>query len=301
VQAAILPLLADKPDLLIVQGDTSSALGGARAAAAAGIRLAHVEAGLRTGDPSLPWPEEGYRVEIDAIADLLFAPTDLSASNLVSEQAPGQIHVTGNTSVDALLSVIESLPAPNVRERAMPSALVTCHRRESWGDGIASVAAAIAELANAGIASFNVIVPPNAHVAQTLNAALADVKNVVLHAPCPHRDLLQRMRGSDLVLSDSGGMQEEAPVLGVPLLILRDKTERPEGIGTGNMRLVGTNRDRIIAEVSHLLSDPRAYSAMCRKALPYGDGRAGPRIAAIIEQWLACGLDSSRKLNCAKP
>jgi len=272
--------------LLIVQGDTSSALGGPRASAAAGIPLAHVEAGLRTGDPALPWPEEDYRVEIDAIADLLFAPTNLSARNLVRERLTGEIHVTGNTSIDALLGVVSDLPAARVRERHLPRVLVTCHRRESWGDGILSIASAIGQLAAMGLATFDVIVPPNPHVAQTLRDCLHGLANVTLQPPFGHRQLLQRMRDCDLVLSDSGGIQEEAPVLGIPLLILRDKTERPEGILTGNMRLVGTDAARIVDEVCRLLTDPLAYSAMCKKALPYGDGRAAPRIAAIIEQWL---------------
>ena len=286
MEAALRPLLRDQPDLLIVQGDTSSALGGARAAATAGVPLAHVEAGLRTGDPALPWPEEDYRVEIDRIADLLFAPTDLSASNLARERLTGEVHVTGNTSIDALLRAVSDLPAPPVRERHLPSVLVTCHRRESWGDGILSIASAIEELAAMAVATFNVIVPPNLHVAHTMRDHLEGVANVALQPPCSHRELLQWMRDSDLVLSDSGGIQEEAPVLGVPLLILRDKTERPEGIETGNMRLVGTDKARIVDEVRRLLTDPFAYFAMCRRALPYGDGQAAPRIAAIIEQWL---------------
>jgi len=286
VEAALRPLLRDQPDLLIVQGDTSSALGGARAAATAGVPLAHVEAGLRTGDPALPWPEEDYRVEIDRIADLLCAPTDLSASNLARERLTGEVHVTGNTSIDALLRVVSDLPRPLVRERHLPSVLVTCHRRESWGDGILSIASAIEELAAMGVATFSVIVPPNLHVAHTMRDRLEGLVSVALQPPCSHRELLQRMQDSDMVLSDSGGIQEEAPVLGVPLLILRDKTERPEGIDTGNMRLVGTDKARIVDEVRRLLTDPFAYSAMCRRALPYGDGRAAPRIAAIIERWL---------------
>ena len=286
VETALTPLLRDQPDLMIVQGDTSSALGGARAAAAAGVPLAHVEAGLRTGDPALPWPEEDYRVEIDAIADLLFAPTNLSARNLARENLTGEIHVTGNTSIDALLGVVSDLPGARVRERHLPSVLVTCHRRESWGDGILSIASAIGQLAAMGVATFDVIVPPNPHVAQTLRDCLHGLANVTLRPPFGHPQLLQRMRDCDLVLSDSGGIQEEAPVLGIPLLILRDKTERPEGILTGNMRLVGTDAARIVDEVCRLLTDPLAYSAMCKKALPYGDGRAAPRIAAIIEQWL---------------
>lgn len=287
VAAALTPLLRDRPNLLIVQGDTSSALGGARAARAAGVPLAHVEAGLRTGDPALPWPEEDYRVEIDGIADLLFAPTNLSAFNLARERTRGQVHVTGNTSVDALLRVVSELPPPSVRERHLPHVLVTCHRRESWGNGIASIASAVSELAVSGVAVFDVIVPPNHHVASVLHGKLEAQTNITLRPPCGHHELLQRMRDSDLVLSDSGGMQEEAPVLGVPLLILRDKTERPEGIDTDNMRLIGTDKDRIVEEVRRLLGDPIAYAAMCRKALPYGDGRAAQRIATIIEHWLA--------------
>ena len=149
-----------------------------------------------------------------------------------------------------------------------------------------SIASAIGQLAAMGVATFDVIVPPNPHVAQTLRDCLHGLANVTLRPPFGHPQLLQRMRDCDLVLSDSGGIQEEAPVLGIPLLILRDKTERPEGIATGNMRLVGTDAARIVDEVCRLLTDPLAYSTMCKKALPYGDGRAAPRIAAIIEQWL---------------
>lgn len=296
VAAAIAPLLENEPDLLVVQGDTSSALGGARAAVAAGVPLAHVEAGLRTHDPALPWPEEGYRVEIDLLADLLFAPTYVAASNLLKERVPGRIHLTGNSGIDALVAVLANLPQVGVRERPKPQLLVTCHRRENWGEGIRSVASAVRELATDGIACVEVILPPNAHVAAVLRGLLRGCPNVALLDPCGHRDLVLRMRDADLILSDSGGMQEEAPALGVPLLILRDKTERPEGIATGNMRLVGTCAGAIVAEVRRLLSEPLAYAAMARKAFPYGDGRAAQRIAAIIHDWLAmtrCGTAGS--------
>jgi UDP-N-acetylglucosamine 2-epimerase (non-hydrolysing) len=284
VAAALPPLLAPAPALLIVQGDTSSALGGARAAKAAQVPLAHVEAGLRTRDRTLPWPEEEYRTEIDAAADLLFAPTDLAAFNLACERVPGRVHITGNTGIDALLAMVGELPAAPHRERAIPSILVTCHRRESWGEGLANVAAAVRELA--ALARCDVIVPPNAFVAETLHRLLRGCPNVALLDPCGHRELVGRMRDCDLILSDSGGMQEEAPALGVPLLVLRDKTERPEGIATGNMRLVGTASERIVAEARRLLSDPAAYAAMSRVSFPYGDGKAAPRIAAIIADWL---------------
>ena len=234
VSSALEPMLADaRPDLLIVQGDTSSALGGARAAAGAEVPLAHVEAGLRTRDPALPWPEEEYRTEIDAKAHLLFAPTDLSALNLACERVAGRVHVTGNTGIDALYAAVAELPERAVHDREMRRLLVTCHRRESWGDGIRSIASAARELGLSRSAWVDVIVPPNRHVAGVLRELLHGCPNVSLLEPCSHRELLRRMRESDLILSDSGGMQEEAPALGVPLLVLREKTERPEGIATG--------------------------------------------------------------------
>ncbi len=273
------------PQLLIVQGDTSSALGGALAGFAADVPVAHVEAGLRTHDALLPWPEEGYRTKIDARADLLFAPTEGARANLLNENVGGEIHVTGNTAIDALLEVIAELP-PTSGVRESRRVLLTCHRRESWGEGLNSVAAAVRELAADGLAAIDVVLPPNAHVAADLSKLLQGCPNTALLKPCSHRDLIERMRDADLVLSDSGGMQEEAPALGTPLLILRDKSERPEGIAAGNMRLVGTSTAVILAEARRLLTDPLAYAAMSRPAFPYGDGRAAPRIAAIINRWL---------------
>ena len=293
VEAALAPLLGGAPDLVVVQGDTSSALGGARAGFAAGVPVAHVEAGLRTRDRALPWPEEEYRTEIDARAALLFAPTELAAFNLACERVPGTVHVTGNTGIDALLGVLAELGEMPPRRDATPSILVTCHRRESWGAGLASVASAIRELAADKTAQVDVIVPPNAHVAAIWRQLLHGLPNITLLEPCNHRELIRRMRSADLILSDSGGMQEEAPALGVPLLILREKTERPEGIATGNMRLVGTDAGRIVAEVWRLLSDPAAYAAMTRPAFPYGDGHAAPRIAAISEQWVSARATTS--------
>jgi len=285
VSAALRPALRIPPDLLVVQGDTSSAFGGALAAFAAGVAVAHVEAGLRTHDPKKPWPEEEFRTAIDARSTLLFAPTETSADNLRREGAPGAVHVTGNTGIDALLAVLADLSEPRSR-RERPSVLVTCHRRESWADGVRCVAAAVRAMASADLASFDVVVPPNAHVATTMRGLLDGAGNVVLHQPFAHGELVKRMRQADLILSDSGGMQEEAPALGVPLLVLRDKTERPEGIASGNMLLVGTETDRIVGETIRLLSDAAAYAAMARPAFPYGDGRAARRIAAVIADWL---------------
>jgi UDP-N-acetylglucosamine 2-epimerase (non-hydrolysing) len=282
VTAALLPRLRPRPDLLVVQGDTSSALGAALAAFTAGIPVAHVEAGLRTHDPLLPWPEEEYRTAIDARADLLFAPTAIAAANLRAERVPGEIHVTGNTSIDALLAVETTLPPPCFRKPPTPRILVTCHRRENWGKGLASVAVAMAEIASAGDAAIEVILPPNPHVARTLRTLLGHGEAIALIEPCGHRQLVARMLEADLVLSDSGGIQEEAPALGTPLLVLRDKTERPEGLASGNARMVGTATDAIVREVRALLGDPLARAAMARRSFPYGDGRAGPRIASII-------------------
>lgn len=269
----------------MVQGDTSSALGAALAGFVTGVPVAHVEAGLRTRDPALPWPEEEFRTAIDARAELLFAPTELSRSNLADEGAPGEIHVTGNTGIDALLRIATRIP-PREARSGPPKLLVTCHRRESWGDGLQSIAAALLELARNQATRIDFILHPNPHVAATMSALLAGYPAISLMAPCGHTELVHRMRDCDLILSDSGGMQEEAPTLGVPLLVLRAKTERPEGIATGNMRLVGTETDSIVKETKRLLADPNALAAMARPAFPYGDGQAAKRIAETVERWL---------------
>lgn len=285
VSRAMEKLLAAPPDMILVQGDTSSALGGALAGFAAGVPVGHVEAGLRTHDPKLPWPEEEYRTAIDAYADLLFAPTELAAANLAAEKVPGEIHVTGNSGIDALLEVASRVPAAAFPESTGRKILVTCHRRESWQDGLDSIAAALVELAEDDV-DMEFVLHPNAFVAERMRSLLAGVDRIRLLPPCDHAGLIRRMRAADLVLSDSGGVQEEAPALGVPLLVLREKTERPEGIASGSSRLVGTDRGRIVAEVRQLLADPGALAAMSRSTLPFGDGRTGPRIASIVISWL---------------
>jgi UDP-N-acetylglucosamine 2-epimerase (non-hydrolysing) len=219
---ALLPLPLHAPDLVVGQGDTSSTLGGALAGFAAAVPVAHIEAGLRTHDPLLPWPEEEYRIAIDA--DLLFAPTKLTAANLRSEKVPDEIHVSGNTSVEAVPEAESRLPPPTAHDGGTPRILVTCHRRESWRDGLESIAAAVAELGEC--ASMEFVLHPNAHVAENMRRLLASARNFALLDPCGHDELLRRMRDADLVLSDSGGIQEEAATLGVPLLVPRDKTER---------------------------------------------------------------------------
>ncbi len=179
----MLPSLRHPPDLLLVQGDTSSALGAALAGFTAGVPVGHVEAGLRTHDPLLPWPEEEYRTAIDAHADLLFAPTELAAANLRAERVPGQIHVTGNTGIDAVLDAAAALPPPQLRDGDVTRLLVTCHRRESWEDGLANIAAALRDLSQEGSVAIDVLLHPNAFVASRIKGQLAGVARVRLLAP----------------------------------------------------------------------------------------------------------------------
>lgn len=271
--------------LVVVQGDTSSALGGALGSAQAGRAVAHVEAGLRSHDRLNPWPEEDFRIAIDGLADLLFAPTELSAANLRREGVGGQIEVTGNTGIDALLDRLPLLPTRNV-DGGEHRLLVTCHRRESWGEGLEDIASSLLQIARRKDVSISFVLHPNPRVADDMRQLLGGVTNVRLRDACSHMQMLQAMRDSDLILSDSGGMQEEAPTLGVPLLILRDRTERPEGIASGNLKLVGRDPDSIRATVEALLDNPAALRSMGRQTFPYGDGRASQRIAASIENWL---------------
>lgn len=277
------------PLLIIVQGDTSSAFGAAQAAFDHGVPVAHVEAGLRTHDRSAPWPEEEYRIAIDARATLLFAPTAGAAENLEDERITGAVFVTGNSGVDASQAVAARLPASPPRESPRPLLLVTCHRRENWGAPLEGIAVALRTLAAEGI-DIRFVLHPNPHVAATMRSHLGRTPNLHLIDPCGHAAMLQEMRCADLILSDSGGMQEEAPALGVPLLVLRDKTERPEGIADGHAALVGTDPVRIVTEVRRLLSDPIALAAMSRTGFPYGDGRASERIAALVVEWLQRGM-----------
>jgi UDP-N-acetylglucosamine 2-epimerase (non-hydrolysing) len=211
VTAAVRPLLGSPPDLLVVQGDTSSALGAALAAFSTRVPVAHVEAGLRTHDPALPWPEEEYRTAIDAQSDLLFAPTEHAAANLQAECVPGTIHVTGNSGIDSLFDVERGLPPPVLRESNRKRVLVTCHRRESWGEGLSAIAEALIDLARRGDLRVDFVLHPNAHVSRRMAQLLNGHPRIRLIRACGHAELVQRMRDADLVLSDSGGIQEEAP------------------------------------------------------------------------------------------
>jgi UDP-N-acetylglucosamine 2-epimerase (non-hydrolysing) len=287
VARALAPALhgSSRPDLLVVQGDTSSALGGALAATAAAVPLAHVEAGLRSHDLALPWPEEGNRGDIDRLAHLLFAATGENAANLVQEKVTGEIHLTGNTAIDALFDAIAALP-PRLGGRGLPRLLVTCHRRENWGAAFTSIGLALIELAQRPYLRFEVVLHSNPAMAAAARLLLGGHPRIRLLAPMDHRSMIGAIRASHILLSDSGGIQEEAPALGIPLLVLRSTTERPEGIASGNSLLVGSDSAEIVHQVCRLLDDPSAYRAMAVPALPFGDGAAAPRIAALCEQWL---------------
>jgi UDP-N-acetylglucosamine 2-epimerase (non-hydrolysing) len=295
--AAEAMLVREQPDMVLVQGDTTSAYAGALAAYRLGIPLGHVEAGLRSHDPDHPWPEERNRVMIDRLADLLFAPTPESAANLASEAhvVRGLRHVTGNTGIDALLAMRARLPRPD-RAAGKPSILLTCHRRENIGAGIAAICAAALRLADRGDIEILCPVHPNPAVAGTVHAMLGGHPAITLTGALPYREAVAAMARARLILTDSGGIQEEAPALGTPVLVLRDLTERPEGIASGNLRLVGTDPDRIVAEAGRLLDDPAAPAAMARAAFPFGAGDAAMKILDAIEQYFSSAAPDDHPL-----
>lgn len=276
-------------DLVLVHGDTTSAAAGALAAQDCGISLAHVEAGLRSFDLDQPWPEEGHRVAIDALAELLFAPSEDAAENLSREpRVGGRIFVTGNSGIDALLYAQARIARPAepavADERRL--ILVTCHRRENQGEPARSVCDAIRRMT----AELPVRVAAPLHfnplARGAIEESLAGADHVQLLEPQGHEAMVGLMDESWLILTDSGGLQEEAPALGRPVLVLRDVTERPEALATGNLELVGTDPDRIFAAVAGLLADPERYARMARPAFPFGDGHASERIAEAIGAWL---------------
>jgi len=276
-------------DLVLVHGDTTSALAGAFAARDCGIALGHVEAGLRSYDYRQPWPEEGYRVAIDALADLLFAPTEAAADNLRRERrVTGQIVVTGNTGIDALLAA--RAPAEERAElRAEDgrrTVLVTCHRKENQGAPVQAICAALKQLAREKAVEIVVLLHPNRHARRPLEEALSGAPGVRLLEPLRYEEMVRLMDASWLILTDSGGLQEEGPALGTPVFVMRHVTERPEGLASENIRLVGTATEAIVDAVSDLLDDPVRYERMSRPALPFGDGQAAPRIVDALEAWL---------------
>jgi len=286
------PLLeSERPDLVMVHGDTTTTFAAALAAFYRMIRVAHVEAGLRTNDIYSPYPEEINRRLADRLAEILYAPTPAAREALLREGADtSHIFVTGNTVIDALLATAASpVPtwAPEVAQalgRPGPKVLVTVHRRESWGAPMESVARAIKSVAGR-LPEVTFIFPIhlNPVVRTTFHGVLDDVSQVLFTEPLPYRPFVHLMKAVDLVITDSGGIQEEAPTLGKPVLVMRDTTERPEGLEAGTARLVGTSTDVIAGEIIRLLADPGEYQLMAGAINPYGDGMAAARIADHLE------------------
>lgn len=268
------------PEWLLVQGDTTTALCAALAAFHRRVRVGHVEAGLRTGDLGQPFPEEMNRRVVDLVADAYFAPTERAAAALRAEGVPGgRVHVTGNTVVDALLQIAEI----QGEVAAEDLVLVTAHRRESFGPPLEAVVAAVGRLARAFPRfRFVHVVHPNPNVRAAV-AGYRGLENVELVEPLDYPALVSLLRRSRLVLTDSGGIQEEAPTFGKPVLVLRRKTERPEGIEAGLARLVGTDEDRIVEEAERVLAGTSDLARVAGGGNPYGDGRASDRIAAALD------------------
>lgn len=296
VIGAIDPVLEEfAPDRVLVHGDTSSALAAGIAAFHRRISVGHVEAGLRTHDLSQPWPEEMNRRSIDGFSDMLFAPTASSRANLLAEGLGGRrIVTTGNTVIDALLATRGRLRSnkagstafldrfPFVADPIIRVLLVTGHRRENFGAGFESICGALSRLASRD--DIHVVYPVhlNPNVLGPVTERLAKLDRVSLIEPLDYPDFVRMMDRAHVILTDSGGVQEEAPSLGKPVLVMRDVTERPEAVDAGTVRLVGTDQERIVAEVSRLFDDAAAYEAISRAVNPYGDGRASERIVATL-------------------
>jgi UDP-N-acetylglucosamine 2-epimerase (non-hydrolysing) len=295
--AALDPVLvAEEPDWVLVQGDTTTAMCGALVAFYRRVRIGHIEAGLRTRDLAQPFPEELNRRIADLVGDALFAPTPRARANLLEEGTdPSIVHVTGNTVVDALATVRDrtgdddaanGLPEMLDGERLV---LVTAHRRESFGAGMREIASALARLV-VRYPDVRVVYPmhPNPNVRRPMLEVLGkSASRIDLIEPLAYLPFVRLMSRAHLIVSDSGGVQEEAPSLGVPALVLRDVTERPEAVEAGAVRLVGTRADEILAAAGELLDHPEVHARMAQVANPYGDGRASERIVAILrgEPW----------------
>lgn len=282
-------ILAEKPDCILVHGDTTTAMAAAVAAFHRRVPIGHVEAGLRTRDLGQPWPEEFNRRVVDVVAGLLFAPTATAKANLEAETVAGRILVTGNTVIDALHETVRRLDADAALRAGLDARfaflrpgrrllLVTGHRRENFGAGFEGICTALAALA--ARTDLDIVYPVhlNPNVLGPVTAALAGRPNVHLIEPLDYLPFVHLMRRADVVLTDSGGVQEEAPSLGRPVLVMREVTERPEALEAGTVRLVGTDPDRIVAEVGRLLDDEAWRLRFARAVNPYGDGRAAARI-----------------------
>jgi UDP-N-acetylglucosamine 2-epimerase (non-hydrolysing) len=289
------PILAqEKPALVVVQGDTTTTLFGALSAFYRRVPVAHVEAGLRTHDLSQPFPEELNRVLTGRIAALHFAATEGAAANLRREGVdPEAITVTGNTGIDAVLHVRDGLESGRLKGREWPeldgrvkTILVTAHRRESFGEGFERICEALVRLSEREGVTIVFPVHPNPNVRGPVERRLRRRANILLVEPLDYVPFVDLMRRAYLIVTDSGGIQEEAPSLGKPVLVLREKTERPEAVEAGTVRLVGTDVERIVSEAGRLLDDRGMYEAMSAVHNPYGDGRASGRISDVICSFL---------------
>lgn len=287
----------EKPDLVVVQGDTSTAFSSSLAAFYEKVPVVHLEAGLRTGSIGSPFPEEANRVLISRLAHLHLAPTATSKDNLVRERVPrDSIVVTGNTVIDALHQATRmpvhfgDIHLARLVESASPFVLVTAHRRESWGEPMREAMTAIREVAK-HFKSMHWVVPMhrNPVVRAVIEPALGDLENVHLTEPLTYHEFAHAMLASKMLVTDSGGVQEEAPSLGKPVLVMRESTERPEAIKAGTVRLVGTNRNNIVENVELLLTDAEEYGRMANAVNPYGDGKAAERCVAALEALLDVG------------
>ena len=282
-----------RPDVLLVQGDTMTTFAAAFAAHLEKIPSGHVEAGLRTGDRYQPFPEEMNRVLTTRLASLHFAPTRQAQQTLLNEGVPpADVHLTGNTVIDALLQTVRSdysfrTPALAALDPKRRLVLITTHRRESFGAPLRSTCAAIRELADRHPdLQFVLPVHPNPEVKQTVEGLLCDIAGMHLIEPVDYVEFVHLMHRAFLVLTDSGGVQEEAPSLGKPVLVLREVTERPEGVEAGTAVVVGTDKDRIVNTATELLTSRAAYDRMANAVNPYGDGQASGRIVAALAERL---------------
>jgi len=279
----------EHPDLVIVQGDTTTAMVSALTAFHQRIAVAHVEAGLRTGDPDDPFPEEMNRKVVSALASWHFAPTRGAAQNLKNEGVPpSRIAVTGNTVIDALAmmdKILVDRPLPIRRKPESRLVLVTAHRRESFGRPLENICSALIDIARTH-PDVEIVysVHPNPNVRAAVKARLSGRERIHLVRPLDYFEFLPLLKKAHLVLTDSGGIQEEAPFYHKPVLVLRKRTERPEGLAAGVARLTGTNRAPIVREASKILGDPGVHARMSRGRNPYGDGQAARRIAAFLEK-----------------
>ena len=285
---------ASKPDFVLVHGDTTTSMAAALAAFYSGVRIGHVEAGLRTGNLLSPWPEEANRQITGRLADLHFAPTPLSKQNLLDENvAENRIFVTGNTVIDALIMVKDKITIDGQLNNEFETLfsfldpgkrliLVTGHRRENHDGGIARVCEALAEIAARGDVQIVYPVHLNPKVKAAVESSLKSVDNVFLIEPQGYLPFVWLLNRCNFVVTDSGGLQEEAPSFGKPVLVTRDSTERPEAVEAGTVRLIGTDTATLIAEAIRLLDDPNAYAAMARAHNPYGDGKATGRILDVL-------------------